>query len=297
MQIRYVPHDEIDKVMWNSCVHYAINGNIFGYKWYLDNTAKEWDALVEGEYESVMPLIWNKNRWLGKSLYGPALVRESGIYSIHVLSKKRVETFLEAIPKELSNGQIILNEGTNPVTDSKWNAQKRENYQLLLSDTYEVIASKYAPELQKALQTASEAGLIATSNVRPEEIADLFKAEYSNSISNQQKYYAMLRVMYNTLHRGWGFSSSIKSPKGELLAANFFIYSHGKLLSLVPIVSSQGKESGALAQLFDLAIRTNADRPLILDFNSPEDIDFPKQFGAQTTPFYQLSRKKRWWGG
>ncbi len=58
MNIRFVPQEDIDKTKWNSCVHYAINGNIFGYMWYLNNVAKKWDALVEEDYESVFPLIW-----------------------------------------------------------------------------------------------------------------------------------------------------------------------------------------------------------------------------------------------
>ena len=57
MEIRFVKKEDIDKIKWNSCVHYAINGNIFGYMWFLDSVSKEWDALVEGDYESVLPLF------------------------------------------------------------------------------------------------------------------------------------------------------------------------------------------------------------------------------------------------
>ena len=96
-KIRFIAHQDIDKVKWNSCVHYATNNNIFGYWWYLRNTAKEWDALVEGDYESVLPLISKPSANVG-SLYLPELIREAGIYSIHLLSHARVNAFLEAIP-------------------------------------------------------------------------------------------------------------------------------------------------------------------------------------------------------
>ncbi len=56
MDVRFVPREEIDKVKWNSCVHYANNGNIFGYVWYLDQVAREWDALIEGDYYTYIGL-------------------------------------------------------------------------------------------------------------------------------------------------------------------------------------------------------------------------------------------------
>ena len=93
MEIRFIEGKDIDKVKWNSCIHYATNGNIFAYKWFLDYVAKDWHALVEGDYESVFPLVWKKGL-LGKDeLYQPSLMRELGIYSINVLSRARVQRF------------------------------------------------------------------------------------------------------------------------------------------------------------------------------------------------------------
>ena len=79
MNIQYLKSADIDKVKWNSCVHYANNGNIFGYMWFLDFVAKDWDALVEGDYESVFPLVWREGLFGRKELYQPSLMREMGI--------------------------------------------------------------------------------------------------------------------------------------------------------------------------------------------------------------------------
>ena len=110
MNIQYLKREEIDKVKWNSCVHYATNGNIFGYMWYLDFVGKDWDALIEGDYESVFPLVWRDGIFGKKELYQPPLMRELGVYSINVLSQARVRKFLEAIPEEFNKVDIILNE-------------------------------------------------------------------------------------------------------------------------------------------------------------------------------------------
>jgi len=53
---RIVPFAEIEKNKWNGTIHYAINGNIFGYYWFLKAVIGEWDAIVEEDYQSVMPI-------------------------------------------------------------------------------------------------------------------------------------------------------------------------------------------------------------------------------------------------
>ena len=61
--IRYVKHDDIDPDKWDECVRNAKNGLIYGYSFYLDHMAKNWDGLILGDYEVVMPLPWNKKIW------------------------------------------------------------------------------------------------------------------------------------------------------------------------------------------------------------------------------------------
>ena len=59
-QIQYLSHKEINKTKWDACILNAPNGLIYPYSFYLDHMAKNWDALVFGDYEAVMPLTWNK---------------------------------------------------------------------------------------------------------------------------------------------------------------------------------------------------------------------------------------------
>ena len=108
MDLLLVKKEDIDKTKWNSCVHYATNGNVFGYKWYLDSVSKEWDALIEGDYESVLPLFHTTSN---PTSYRQSLIKESGIYSIHLLSQKRIENFIEAVPAAYKNIDIQFKNG------------------------------------------------------------------------------------------------------------------------------------------------------------------------------------------
>jgi len=294
MNIRFVPQDEIDKVKWNSCVHYAINGNIFGYMWYLDNAAKEWDALVEDDYVSVFPLIWRYKYLKVKELYQPDLIRESGIYSINALSPNRVNSFLNAIPKDLKYINIHLNDLMYLAPEDGHTIAQKYNHQLILNKTYEQITSKYSPQLSQKLEKAQLANLTATSNLKPEKIVDFYKKHTPHRRNLDRRYHAYLRIMYNVLHRGWGFGSGILDTTGELLATAFFMYSHNKVIALLSASSPRGKELAADVFLFNALIQKHADKPMILDFNSSDEMAL--DFGVQQNSFQQLTVDKRKWG-
>ncbi|MEM8525854.1 MAG: hypothetical protein AAGG68_14530 [Bacteroidota bacterium] len=292
MNIRFVQQEDIDRLKWDSCIHYASNGSVVGYKWFLNNVTKDWDALVEGDYESVFPLTWSKDA-LGRSvLRQPVLIRELGIFSVHILSPKRIAAFLEAIPEEYQSVQIALNERNTFETDADLQWNSRSNHQLLLTDGYTAICNNYRGELKGNLE-AQQDYLIPISNIKPERLADFFRQHSKDKKQLEEKFHAVQRIMYNAMHRGIGFTTGITDLKGDLLAANFFIYSHGKVLSFLPVETSSGAKVGALNMLFDLFIRSHAGRPLILDFNTAQT--YPQLFGAQENQYYQIGKEERKW--
>ncbi len=293
MDIRYIKGADIDKVKWNSCVHYANNGNIFGYMWYLDFVAKDWDALVEGDYESVFPLVWREGLFGRKELYQPGLMREMGIYSIHLLSQARINAFLDAIPAEFKTIDIAINEQNTPPAGSSFQVEEKTNFQLYLGQPYEKLFDGFSSELASQLQRAEDEGLILTSSLKPETVADFYRKHTPRNRERERNYHALHRIMYNVLHRGWGFASGAMDRNQNFYAVNFFIYSHSKVLSLAPVESPQGREIGALPYLFNALIRSHAGRPLILDFNVQGEDELAGQFGAQPNAFYKLKRDKR----
>lgn len=291
MTIRYLRRDEIDKTKWNSCVHYAANGNIFGYIWYLDNVAKEWDALVEGDYESVFPLVWQENRHGKKSLVQPAWMRELGIYSINALSKPRIKAFINAIPEEYSPVAIHLNEQNFLPELDGFRMTPQTNYQLLLQPAYEELADQFSSGWFQQLGKAEKYHLATGLNLKPEALAEFFREFGKRTPDREARSHALLRIVYNILHRGWGFSSGVWNPEGELLAANFFIYSHSKVLSLAALVSPKGKSQGALELLFNTFLQTHAGRPLLLDLNDDGSDGFVQGMGAKPNSYFLVERE------
>ena len=285
MKIQRLSREELDKTKWNSCVHFATNGNVFGYIWYLDAITKDWEALVEGDYESVLPLIWKKNWWGKKRLYVPSLIREAGIYSANALSPKRVTSFLEAIPEEYKKATIEVDQFTLFPQTKAWQVEQKTNYLVYLNKSYEELSSNFSPDIQADLDKARAAKIQSINSLKPETIVDFYKKHDPNF--HKENYYAYLRIMYNLLHRGWGFMSGVADATGELLAVNFFLFSHGRMVSLLPVISKQGKAKGAMSFLFNLIFHTNANKQLILDFNGNERFF---GFGETEVPIYRFNK-------
>ncbi|MEN0051080.1 MAG: hypothetical protein AAF806_28715 [Bacteroidota bacterium] len=292
MDIRLVKQEELDRLKWDSCIHYASNGSVVGYKWFLNNVTKDWDTLVEGDYESVMPLTWNKDALGRDVLRQPILIRELGIFSVHILSPKRIGAFLNAIPTDYQSIQIALNERNTFETNKSFQWNAKSNHQILLTDGYTVISKKYSKALKADLE-AQQDHLIPISNIKPERLADFYRQHTRDRKQREEKFHAVQRIMYNAMHRGIGFTTGITDLQGNLLAANFFIYSHGKVLSFLPMETLAGAKVGALNMLFDLFIRSHAGRPLILDFNTSDN--YPKEFGAKENQYFQIEKEERKW--
>lgn len=293
MDIRLVLREEIDKVKWNSCVHYAANGNLFGYLWYLDYVAKDWDALVEGDYESVFPLVWRRNALGRRELYQPDLMREMGLYSINALSQARLRQFLDAIPEEFRRVDVHLNAFNRPPEGIDFTVEEKGVYQLALTSPYEILAQGFADEARAATGRAEEAGLRLASGLKPETIAAFYRQHSRYRRGLERRFHALQRIMYNLLHRGWGFAAGVQDEDGQWLAVNFYGYSHGRVWSLAPVQSPAGERVGALAYLLDALIRSHAGRPLLLDFGTETEDRLAKAFGATESRYYRLQRDKR----
>jgi hypothetical protein len=70
--------------------------------------SKNWDALIMNDYETVMPLTWNKKYGI-YYLYQPFFVAHLGVFGNN-LSSRIVQLFLENIPVKFKYWDFNLNE-------------------------------------------------------------------------------------------------------------------------------------------------------------------------------------------
>ena len=172
MEIRLLKREEIEAPKWNGCVHYAINTKIYGYTWYLDNVAEEWMGLVEGDYQSVFPLVWNDKLFKIKQLYQPLLCQQLGLFSVNVLTKERIKLFLEAIPEAYKYWDICFNDGNKNVQKLKdYDVVAKDNYLLDLNKPYDDLYKAYSKNIKRNIKKGQQHNLYLTGNLKVVEIS------------------------------------------------------------------------------------------------------------------------------
>lgn len=286
MQVRFVPFEKIDRLLWDSCVHYANNGNLFGYHWYLKNTIQEFDGLVEGDYESVMPLIRRPNLWGQKSLLHPFPLGRLGVFSVHVLSAPRMNAFLSAIPNEYRHVEMLLNEYNKiQEVESGFETNAINWYRLPLDQPYEILREKYHSEVQRYLKESEQLNIQPTSHFKVEEVTSFLKNQ--NKGIDEHLWH---RVHYNLMHRGTAFSTAYINSKGEIQSVGLFAYSNGYFVNLY-FAAKEGKEKLLFYRLMDDMIRLQAGKPLTLDFNHLPETLQPEHLGAIKKELTYLSKR------
>jgi hypothetical protein len=299
MKIALIKRDELDTLKYDSCVHYANNGNVFGYSWYLDNTCEFWDVLVEGDYESVMPLPY-VNAMGNRLGQNPPWVRQIGPYSVNILSRARIEAFINQIPAayQVVNYAMSENPGSENIGDFELSIHSQ--YLLPVMVSYEVLAAGYSPHHKTKVDTTYGGTMRLVNSLKPERIADFLKERVESSIDFKDDlyYFSLLRLMYQMLHKGIGFPTGVIDKDQQLLAVGFFVTSHGKIHLLSGGASEEGIRKNAMYFLLDMLLRTHAGRPSQLSFILPEmdsEKHFFEGFGAKPRNFMSIRRNNLNW--
>jgi hypothetical protein len=97
MAVVHLSNSEINRSKWDDCIKRSFNSQIFGYTWFLDAVCCDWEALVDDDYEMVMPLPITKKYGV-KMVVNPPLLIFVSIYSRVKPAVDRFYDFINAIP-------------------------------------------------------------------------------------------------------------------------------------------------------------------------------------------------------
>src|SRR5258708_37472695 len=107
--IKYLEHKSIDKKKWDDCIANSSNGMVYGSSWFLDIVSPGWNALIDDDYNAVMPLTWRK-KYGFHYLHQPFFTQQLGIFSIEKkIPDRTANEFLKAIPGRYRFIEIQLN--------------------------------------------------------------------------------------------------------------------------------------------------------------------------------------------
>lgn len=285
MQLQFIKHTGINKLLWNNCISKSANGLIYATAEYLDALSPNWDGLVFGNYEAVMPLTWRKKLGIFY-LCQPAFAQQLGVFFSSEISPIPIQNFLEQLPTHYSLVEIFLNhQNSNPL-----NATQHINYILPLNSNYSDIAKNYKSDLIKNLNRTKKFNLQYSESGNVAEAIALYKENYASKLAVREKdYEAFIKLSQQLHNQGKAIVRKVSMPSGELLSIGLFLKDTNRIYNVASTTLPNGRTMEANHFLFDQLIHEFAGTALILDFEGsdlPGVARFYQKFGAINQPYF-----------
>lgn len=266
--IRFIERKDLDVLAWDRCIDNASNGLIYAYSFYLDHMARQWDALVLGDYDAVMPLTWNK-KYGFYYLYQPFLCASLGLFG-KAVDASMLEAFFKSIPRRFKYWDIYLNHG-NYFQFSSYPLYERMNYVLSLSKDYAALYEGYRDNIKRNIKKAKQLGCYVDTNTGLEEVIQLALQQMKSFMQIEAAEFNDFQRLYSHLQqRGKAKIYGIRSAQKELLASAVFIFSHQRAYYILVGNHPNGKTIGASHALIDAFIQDHAGQNLLLDFEGSD---------------------------
>ena len=294
--IRYLTHNQIDKQRWDDCIRQSPDGLVYAWSWYLDVVHPVWEALVENDYEAVMPLTGNRKFGVNY-LFQPFFTQKFGVFGKKEVTEEQIEEFLAAIPEKFKFAEIKIG-GTciNGINGFKAAAAHR-NIELDLTPDYSVLAANYHSNTKRDLARAKKQGLTIVEDAQPSVIIELFRKNRGQSVKHwgDKDYNRLLSLVETAKKHDSCFVLGVKNTDNQIVAGAFFMTSHNKIVFLFSGSDESNKENHGLAFLLNRVIEKYSGTNKILDFEGSDNdglARFYKGFGGEEKYYYGLKLNK-----
>jgi len=292
--IHYLEHNAIDKAKWDALI--AECGNIYAFSWYLDIVHSGWEALVEDDYQSVMPLTGGKKFGVNY-LFQPYFVQQLGVFSKSPLTAETTEAFLKAIPSKYRFAEIRFNEG-NAFDEGAEGVEYHRNVLLDLNQEYNAIRANYHQNTKRNLAKAESNNLQLVETVIPYHVVALFRDNRGALLDKwgDAEYGVLTHLAQVAQKRNAAFMLGVSEKGvGQLLCAAIFMKTKDRITFLFSGLTEEGKQRQAMTYLLDQVIQQHAHQPITFDFEGSDDDNLARfylGFGGKKTkyPSYCFNR-------
>ena len=294
-EIQILQRQEIDEEKWSRCMEDADNSRVYANHWYLDRVTENWEALVWGDYEFVMPLPVRK-KWGIKYVFQPLFSQQLGIFPAPTLETG--EKFMTRLYDLFSYCETNLNPH-NLVFEVLKNAQiqPRDNFLLPLGEGYSALSANFATNTKRNIAKAENNNLQLITGMQPNDFIE-FKMQNSGGRLIRKDTDRLRNLVSFLGYKGLGDLQGVYTSQNELCAVVFFLRWKNRLIYLSASSNEEGKNLGAMYFLVNQVIKELAGEPYIIDFEGsmiPGVARFYAGFGAFSETYYQLKLNRLPW--
>lgn len=148
--IKKLKHSDIDFKKYSFCIENSGQKKYSAEKEFLDVVCqKNWEVLVYGDYEAVMPIPYTK-KFGKKIVVHPFLCQQLGVFSKED-SKDLNDKFLQFLLKNYD----VLYYAFNDANHTSKKLLQRKNY-LIFPENYELVRKRYSPKRKRKLRIDEE---------------------------------------------------------------------------------------------------------------------------------------------
>ena len=287
MILYYLKHYQIDKQKWDQAIENAQNGLVYALSWYLDIVSPNWDALILGDYEMLMPLPV-KSKFGQKVLFQPIFAHQLGVFSKSNITHETINLFIEEATKHSKFIDIKLN--NNNLAIEKQPFYQRQTQTLDLSKSYNEISMQYNRSLKSNLAKSTRTDFVITDCINTDILIDAMRSMYERKNVEGVKeadYKNLKRIMDYSIHSGIGKIYCALADK-QICSAMFLLTWQNRVYTFYG-TTLLGREKRSMVALMDYYIKENAGKNLTLDFcgsNIPGVAEWNLGFGAQNYNYY-----------
>ena len=293
MGIRYLKNSEIDVNAWDKCISESFNGNIYAFSWFLDLISHTWDALVEDDYLSVMPLI--TRRYLGWDIiYDNSFAGDLGIFSRTPINVDKTALFIRAIPDRFRYYRIVLNK-YNPLDERDIPHTLKSRFELDLIKPYYKLAGDFDAGIRQKLHLATAKGMSFIKGLSPNDLILLVieKNIPVDATISANNYRLLRTVMAGLIRYKSGEICGVYNQHNNLASAGLFAFAKNTINLLFQVTSPDQYQDFPNLLLIDRFIEKYAETNTTLLFGVPvnpaEALPFTG-FGARSSTSAVITR-------
>jgi hypothetical protein len=296
--IRYLQHKEINKIKWDECIRNAENSLIYAQSFYLDAMSPGWDAIVEKNYNWVLPIT--KRRKFGINyLYQPNFTQQLGVFF-----KKDANLPWQEIIRMLQQKFSFWEDNWNFCTDtdqlpSTLQKSTATNFIIDLSCAYTDIASNYHNVLKKNLKRAKNAGLKYATLTDYRKAVKFYKKYYSYRMPHvKDEQYAAFTRICETRNFDDIVCREAVDLNGQTMSIALLLSDGYRLYNIMDTTTAEGKKAQANHFLIDSVIEEFSETKLLFDFEGSDLAgvkNFYQAFGAINQPYYSIRYNNLIW--
>jgi hypothetical protein len=284
--MKHLRHDEIDLKKWDACVLSDPSGLPYALSWFLEIASPEWEGLVWGDYEVVMPLPV-KYKWKLPYLVQPAGCQQLGLFGKGI-TLEIIDEAIRWIKKHYIYIHIYLNyHNAHP------SLKERKNLILPLDEKYDTLYSFYHTNLKRNLKKSMNFENRVTETFIWDTLLHYFKQSPHFKETPRGWLDVIEKLGYEAFNRQVAKTVGLFSEKGEFLACANLLFTKNRIIFWFSATSAEGRNRSSMHYLIDYLIKKYAGSSMIFDFEGSENptlARFYSSFGAIEQNYFSLKK-------